>query len=202
MFGILFLPMKNIGATQKAILEFIKDFSASHASPPTVREIAKELKLAVSTVHEHLARLRERGILRHERGRSRGIWFSGRREALELPIVGQIAAGRPILAVEEIKDWVSVPKDFARGGDFVVQVKGDSMIEAGINEGDYAVIRQQLTASDGEIVAALIADEVTLKKFYKKKDSILLKPANPRYEDIRASDVQILGKLTGLFRKY
>ena len=194
--------MKNIGATQKAILEFIKNYSASHAFPPTVREIAKALRLAVSTVHEHLARLRERGILRHEKGRSRGLWFSGRREAVELPIIGQIAAGQPVLAVEEVKDWVSVPKDFSGGGDFVVQVKGDSMTEAGINDGDYVVIRQQSSASEGDIVAALLEDEVTLKKFYKKVDYILLKPANPRYEDIKQRDVKILGKLVGLFRKY
>ncbi len=194
--------MKNIGSTQKRILEFIKEFSASHAYPPTVRDIAGTLKLAVSTVHEHLAKLRERGLLRHEAGRSRGVWFSGKREAVELPVLGQIAAGRPILAVEDQKDWMPLPKDLAGSGNFVIQVKGDSMIEAGIHDGDHVVIRQQADARDGEIVAAMIDEEVTLKKFYKKKDHILLKAANPKYEDIRADNIKILGKLVSLIRKY
>ena len=194
--------MKNIGSTQKRILEFIKEFSSSEGYPPTVRDIAKAQKLAVSTVHEHLAKLRERGLLRHEAGRSRGVWFSGKREAVELPVIGQIAAGRPILAVEEKQDWVSLPKDFAGNGNFIIQVKGDSMIEEGIHDRDHIVIRQQETALDGEIVAALIGEEVTLKKFYKKNDHILLKPANSQYEDIKVKNVKILGKLVSLFRKY
>ncbi|MBI4971840.1 MAG: transcriptional repressor LexA [Candidatus Omnitrophica bacterium] len=194
--------MKQIGSTQKHILELIKDFSAAEGYPPTVRDIAKVLKLAVSTVHEHLAKLREKGLLRHEAGRSRGVWFSGRREAVELPIVGQIAAGRPILAVEEKRDWVPLPKDLVGGGDFIIQVKGDSMTGEGIHDGDHVVIRQQETAADGDIVAALIDEEVTLKTIYKKKDYVILKAANPKYDDLKYPSIKIIGKLVGLFRKY
>lgn len=194
--------MKPIGSSQKAILEFVRGYTSAHNYPPTVREIAGSLDLAVSTVHEHLSHLRSKGLLRHEPGRSRSLCFSGKPEVVELPFIGEIAAGRPVLAVEELKDWIPLPKDFIRGGDFVIRVKGNSMMGEGIHDGDHVVIHKQPAAQDGEIVAALIEEEVTLKKFYKKKDHILLKAANPHYEDLKFKQVKILGKVVGLLRRY
>ena len=203
MFGMLSALMKPIGTTRKKILEFVRTFMAAHVYPPTVRDIAGSLRLAASTVHEHLSHLRDAGHLVHDPRLSRSLRLPGH-EVMGLPLIGRIAAGGPILAVEEWKETIPLPRDLAQGGDFIIQVAGDSMTGAGIHDRDHVVIRKQESAADGDIVAALLGagEEVTLKKFYKRKGRIILEAANPKYADIQSTDVKILGKVVGLFRKY
>ena len=193
--------MKSIGTTRKKILEFVRTFMAAHVYPPTVRDIAGSLRLAVSTVHEHLSHLRDAGHLVHDPRLSRSLRLPGH-EVMGLPLIGRIAAGGPILAVEEWKETIPLPRDLAKDGDFIIQVAGDSMTGAGIHDGDHVVIRKQEAAQDGEVVAALIGEEVTLKKFYKRKGRVILQAANPKYADIQSTDIKILGKVVGLFRRY
>ncbi len=205
MFGILRTVMTkaNTGITQQRIIEYVQGFISEQGYSPSVRDIAKALGLAASTVHEHLSHLRTRGVFTHEPRQSRSIRFTSEKpEVIEIPLLGQIAAGRPMLAVEDIKESIPLPKEFAQAGNYIIKVQGDSMIEKGIHDGDYVVMHEQKTAQDGDIVAALIEDEVTLKQFYKKKNHIILRPANLKYEDIKVKDVQVLGKLVSLFRKY
>jgi repressor LexA len=198
---------------QQEIFDFIKRYSADHGYPPTVRDIGKAVGLASSsTVHAHLANLEKLGLLRRDPTKPRAIELLDR--AVEqvsrlnplrdvgLPVVGQVAAGSPVLAEENIEEYVAVPP--AAGGDtgeYVLRVRGDSMIDAGILEGDYVVVRPQSTARDGEIVVALVGDEsATVKRFFHEGDHIRLQPENARLDPIRSSDVQVLGKVVGLFR--
>lgn len=198
---------------QQEIFDFIKRYSAEHGYPPTVRDIGKAVGLASSsTVHAHLANLEKLGLLRRDPTKPRAIELLDR--AVEqvaklnplrdvgLPVVGQVAAGAPVLAEENIEEYVAVPA--AAGGEtgeYVLRVRGDSMIDAGILEGDYVVVRPQSTARDGEIVVALVGDEsATVKRFFHEGDHIRLQPENARLDPIRSSDVQVLGKVVGLFR--
>lgn len=198
---------------QQEIFDFIKRYSADHGYPPTVRDIGKAVGLASSsTVHAHLANLEKLGLLRRDPSKPRAIELLDR--AVEqvaklnplrdvgLPVVGQVAAGAPVLAEENIEEYVAVPP--AAGGEtgeYVLRVRGDSMVDAGILEGDYVVVRPQSTARDGEIVVALVGDEsATVKRFFHEGDHIRLQPENARLEPIRSSDVQVLGKVVGLFR--
>ncbi len=203
---------------QQEIFDFIKSYSGKHGYPPTVRDIGKAVGLASSsTVHAHLANLEKAGLLRRDPSKPRAIELldraiGGVRDTVTstvqsvvggggLPVVGQVAAGAPVLAEENIEDYVAVPSE--AGGDagqFILRVKGDSMIEAGILEGDYVVVREQETANDGEIVVALVGEEATVKTFYREPDHIRLQPENPRLEPIRSRDVAILGRVVGLFR--
>jgi len=202
MFGILLTVMAKTGITQKHILDYVQEHRAEEGYAPSVRDIAQHLNLAPSTVHEHLAHLKKKGFLIHEAGKSRSLRFPEQAEVVQIPLIGEIAAGQPILAVEDVKERMPLPKEFAQPGNYIIRVKGDSMIEKGIHDGDYAVMHEQQGAQDGDIVAALIDEEVTLKQFYKRKNHIVLRPANSKYEDIKVKDVRILGKLISLFRKY
>ena len=203
---------------QQEIFDFIKKYSARYGYPPTVRDIGKAVGLASSsTVHAHLANLEKAGLLRRDPSKPRAIELLDR--AIEgvrdtagsavrsvvggggLPVVGQVAAGAPVLAEENIEDTIAVPAEAGgESGQFVLRVKGDSMIEAGILEGDYVVVREQETADDGEIVVALVGEEATVKTFYRESDHVRLQPENPTLEPIRTRDVQILGRVVGLFR--
>src|SRR4051794_33619970 len=209
---------KDLTKRQQEIFEFIKKYSAKHGYPPTVRDIGKAVGLASSsTVHAHLANLEKAGLLRRDPSKPRAIELldralGGVRDAVAegvqsvvgrggLPVVGAVAAGAPVLAEENIEDYVSVPSE--AGGDsgqFVLRVKGDSMIEAGILEGDFVVVREQDTATDGEIVVALVGEEATVKPFFREDDHIRLQPENPTMEPIRSRDVRVLGRVVGLFR--
>ena len=202
---------------QQEIWQFLAEYVDDHGYPPTVREIGDAVGLASpSTVHAHLANLERAGLLRRDPTKPRAIELVGRkkeeqvaaggRRALVLPLVGQIAAGSPLLAEENVEDEIAVPETLGRNADFLLRVKGESMVEAGILDGDTLVVRRQDDARNGEIVVALVgddefADEATVKTFYRESDGrIRLQPENSVLEPIFADHVQILGKVTGVFR--
>jgi len=202
---------KDLTKRQQEIFDFIKKYSAGHGYPPTVRDIGKAVGLASSsTVHAHLANLEKVGLLRRDPTKPRAIELLDRAvDAAKsvvagggLPLVGHVAAGQPILAEENIEDYVQVP-EMAGGeeGEFVLRVRGDSMKDAGIIEGDFVVVRKQETAADGEIVVALVGEEATVKRFFKEADHIRLQPENATMEPIRTRDVSIVGRVVGVFRK-
>jgi len=195
---------------QQEIFDFIKRYSSSHGYPPTVRDIGKAIGLtSSSTVHAHLSNLEKLGMLRRDPTRPRAIEVlvdkakqvvgdGGR----GLPLVGSVAAGQPVLAEENIEDYVEIPP-IAGGdaGEFLLRVRGDSMKDAGILEGDHVVVRHQETAVDGEIVVAQIADEATVKRFFRENDHVRLQPENPDYEPIISREVAVLGKVVGVMRR-
>ncbi len=200
---------------QRAILDFIKRHSAKHGYPPTVRDIGTAVGLtSSSTVHAHLANLERMGLLRRDPSKPRAIEVlaetarrarSGLASAADggIPVVGRVAAGRPLLADENIEEYVEIPP-LAGGdeGEFVLTVTGDSMIGAGIQDGDHVVVRSQDTARDGEIVVALVEEsEATVKRFFKEKDHVRLQPENPDLEPIESNDVTVLGKVVGVLRR-
>jgi repressor LexA len=196
---------------QQEIFDFIKRYSATNGYPPTVRDIGKAVGLASSsTVHAHLANLERIGLLRRDPTKPRAIELLDRAAAgmrgfvkPGLPLVGQVAAGQPIVAEENIEEYIQTP-DFAGGedGEFLLRVRGDSMINAGILEDDLVVVRPQETASDGEIVVALVGDEATVKRFFQEKDHVRLQPENPAMEPIRSKEVRVLGRVVGLMRSF
>jgi len=198
----------NLTKRQREIAEFIKHHGAKYGYPPTVREIGKAVGLASSsTVHAHLANLEKYGILRRNPSKPRAmeLLIDRAKRAITpggLPLVGQVAAGQPILAEENIEEYVQVPA-IAGGqeGEYVLRVSGDSMQEAGILEKDYVVVRPQETAKNGDIVVALIGEEATVKRYFKEKDHVRLQPENKRLQPIRSRDVRVLGKVVGVFRK-
>ena len=202
---------------QQEIWEFLVEYVDSHGYPPTVREIGERVGLASpSTVHAHLANLERAGLIKRDPTKPRALELTGRaagRGSAEplahvhaLPLVGQIAAGGPLLAEQNIDAYVSVPEPLSKGGEeFLLRVRGDSMQDAGILEGDFVVVRRQQDARDGDIVVALVgddesADEATVKRFFRDKGRIRLQPENEAYEPIYASHVDVLGKVVGVFR--
>ena len=193
---------------QREIFDFIGKYAAKYGYPPTVREIGKAVGLhSSSTVHAHLANLEKIGLLRRDPSKPRAMELLANRAKRAvrrpgLPLVGEVAAGQPVLAEERIEDYLEVP-DVIGGetGDYVLRVKGDSMKDAGILDGDYAVVRPADVAGNGEIVVALIDDEATVKRFYKERKRIRLEPANEAYEPIRGDGVLLLGKVVGVFRR-
>jgi repressor LexA len=196
---------------QQEIWDFLVDYVDQHGYPPTVREIGEAVGLASpSTVHAHLANLERAGLLKRDPTKPRAVELVGRERreapagALEkLPLVGQIAAGGPLLAEQNIEDQLAVPETLR--GDFLLRVKGDSMINAGILDGDIVVVQRAQEARNGEIVVALAgddesADEATVKRFFKESGRVRLQPENDSLEPIYAQHVQILGRVTGVFR--
>jgi repressor LexA len=200
----------NLTKRQQEIFEYIKRYSARHGYPPSVRDIGKAIGLtSSSTVHAHLANLEKLGLLRRDPSKPRAIELlvdrakRAARPALgQLPVVGQVAAGQPVLAEENIEDYVSIP-EIAGGeeGEYVLRVSGDSMKDAGIFEGDYVVVRPQQTAQDGEIVVALVGEEATVKRFYREADHVRLQPENEAMEPIRTREVTVLGRVVGVCRR-
>ena len=205
---------------QQEIFDFIKRYSAQNGYPPTVRDIGKAVGLASSsTVHAHLANLEKLGVLRRDPSKPRAIELFDRvgkdvgtvvESAVQsvkgivrqgIPLVGQVAAGSPVLAEENVEDYIQVPA-IAGGdeGEYVLRVRGDSMKDAGILPGDYVVVRKQETAEDGEIIVALVGEEATVKRFFREADHIRLQPENAAMEPIRSKEVQILGRVVGVFR--
>jgi len=197
---------------QKEIFDFIGKYAAKTGYPPTVREIGKAVGLhSSSTVHAHLANLEKIGLLKRDPSKPRAIEMligtaNKAKDAIRppsgLPLVGQVAAGAPILAEENIEEYLEVP-DVIGGedGDYILQVRGESMIKAGIIEGDYVIVRPAEDAVDGEIVVALLGEEATVKRFFKEKDHIRLQPENDELEPILTTEAQVLGKVVGVFRK-
>jgi repressor LexA len=195
---------------QQEIWSFLVDYVDRHGYPPTVREIGEAVGLASpSTVHAHLANLERAGLLRRDPTKPRALELTGRESESvvtmpKLPLLGQIAAGGPLLAEQNVEDELAVPESLR--GDFLLRVKGDSMIDAGILEGDIVVVRTAQDARNGEIVVALAgddesADEATVKTFYKEKGRVRLQPENSALEPIYANHVQVLGKVVGVFRE-
>jgi repressor LexA len=202
---------------QREIWEFLVRYVEAHGYPPTVREIGQEVGLASpSTVHAHLANLERAGMLRRDPTKPRALELlaAHRREAVpqpetdvhRLPLVGQIAAGGPLLAEQNIEEYLAVPEPLARGGEeFLLRVRGESMIQAGILDGDFVVVRRQADARNGEIVAALVgedesADEATVKRFFREDGRIRLQPETDALEPMYPPYVQVLGKVAGVFR--
>jgi repressor LexA len=197
----------NLTKRQQEIFDFIKRYSARHGYPPTVRDIGKAIGLtSSSTVHAHLANLEKLGLLRRDptKPRAMEILEKAKRAVLPsgLPLVGRVAAGSPLLAEENIEEHLDVPS-VAGGdeGDYVLRVAGDSMKNAGILEGDYVVVHQQDTARNGEIIVALMGEEATVKRFFKETDHVRLQPENEALEPILTRDVQVLGRVVGVFRR-
>jgi repressor LexA len=205
---------------QQEIWDFVVEYVDRHGYPPTVREIGEKVGLASpSTVHAHLANLERAGYLRRDPTKPRALELTGRRRAVaepvephperqrhSLPLVGQIAAGGPLLAEENVEDYIGVPEPLSKGGEeFLLRVKGESMINAGILDGDIVVVRRQQDARNGEIVVALVGDdeaanEATVKRFFREDERVRLQPENDALEPIYAPYVEILGKVTGVFR--
>jgi repressor LexA len=212
----------QLTARQQEIWQFLVDYVDRHGYPPTVREIGEAVGLASpSTVHAHLANLERAGLLRRDPTKPRALDLIGHRresrghdenrdapatiDLQKLPLLGQIAAGSPLLAEENIEDELAVPGPLGRRADFLLRVKGESMINAGILDGDILVVQRAQDARDGEIVVALVgddefADEATVKTFYREGNRVRLQPENDSLEPIYADFVQILGTVTGVFR--
>ena len=215
--------MKNkkddLNKREKAILKFIEKKINQDGYPPSVREIGKAVGLSsTATVHGYLAKLRDKGFIKKEDKKGRTLKllkggngnniessqkdFYSQKELIDVPLVGKITAGMPILAVENVSDTFPIPIDFVGNSEcFMLTVRGESMIEAGILDGDYILVRKQQDALNGEIVVALIEDEATVKTFYKEKDHIRLQPENSTMDPIIVPNCNILGKVVGVFRK-
>ena len=199
----------DLNNRQIAILEFIKKEIRTKGYPPSVREIGQAVGLSSSsTVHGHLAILERQGYIRRDPTKPRAIEITDsqntiiKKEMINVPIVGKVTAGEPILAVENIEDTFPLPLDFVRNENvFILSVRGDSMIEVGIFNGDFVIVRKQSYAYNGDIIVALLEDEATVKTFYKEKDYIRLQPENSSLTPIITKDVVILGKVIGLFRQ-
>jgi repressor LexA len=200
---------------QREIYDYLSEYVHERGYPPTVREIGEAVGLASpSTVHAHLANLERAGLLKRDPTKPRALELVGRdrggredAKVLSLPLVGEIAAGGPLLAEQNVEDYLEVPELLAAGGaDFLLRAKGESMIQAGILDGDYVVVRKQQDARNGDIVVALAgedesADEATVKRFFREDGRVRLQPENDALEPIYASHVQILGKVIGVFRQ-
>ena len=198
----------NLTKRQQEIFEYVKHYRGEHGYPPTVRDIGKAIGLtSSSTVHAHLANLEKLGVLRRDPTKPRAIEVlvdKAKTAVLPagLPVVGQVAAGQPVLAEENIEEYVTVPP-IAGGeeGEFVLRVKGDSMKGIGILEGDHVIVRRQDTATDGEIVVALLEGEATVKRFFREADHVRLQPENDAVQPIRSRDVVVLGRVVGVCRR-
>jgi repressor LexA len=208
----------DLSQRQKEILEFVNTHVDAHGYPPTVREIGKAVGLtSPSTVHAHLAKLESAGLIRRDATKPRALEVieGGRsrrgptlvpepvatKGATILPLVGQVAAGSPVVAEDHIEDYLPLPDQFCRDADFVLAVRGDSMINAGILDGDYVVVRRQQDARDGEIVVALVDDEdATVKRFFREGGRVRLQPENDALEPMFPEQVQILGTVRAVFR--
>jgi repressor LexA len=206
-----YTPKRDLTDRQRQILDFIKAEVRQKGFPPTVRDIGEAVGLSSSsTVHSHLAALEAKGLIRRDPSKPRALEVIGHEdEAREvdynvrrLPLVGQVAAGAPILAAENIEQTMTLPVELVRDDStFILKVKGESMIEAGILDGDFVVVRQQATANNGEIVVAMIDDEATVKTFYREADRVRLQPENSSMDPIYATDLSILGKVVAVFRR-
>lgn len=211
MIGEVYTMFEDLTQKQIEILLYIKSEVQRQGYPPAVREICKGVSLkSTSTVHGHLEKLEEKGYIRKDPTKPRAIeildkddgYLLASKKTLDVPIVGRVTAGTPILAVENIEDTYPVPLELVEGHDvFMLKIQGESMINAGILDGDLVLVSEQTTAINGDIVVALIDDEATVKRFFKEKDRIRLQPENQFMEPIYPESMVILGKVIGLYRK-
>lgn len=200
--------MKGLTRRQMEMLDFLRRYIADHKYPPTIREISAHFSIAVKAAHDHIHALEKKGVIRCLNNRSRAIEIlidpETENRGIEVPLLGRVAAGRPLFSESNWEGTILVSRELATPGQhFAVHVRGDSMIEAGIMDGDIALIRHQPTAENGDIVVAMLDDEsFTLKKFYREEQRVRLEPCNKDYSIIWAKNVTILGKLRGLIRQY
>jgi len=199
----------NVNQRETEIIRYIKHSIQSRGYPPSVREIGEAVGLkSSSTVHNYLCRLEEKGLLRRDPTKPRAMEVldddkESFREMVMVPVLGRVAAGIPLLAVENKEDMFPMPVDFVgRGEFFMLRVKGNSMVEAGILEGDLVLVRQQPSVDNGDIAVALLDDEATIKRFFREDGHIRLQPENYQLSPIIVNDVTVLGKVTGLVRKF
>ena len=204
--------MTKVSKRQEAILEFIKEQVRLKGYPPSVREIGEAVGLASSsTVHGHLSRLEGKGLIRRDPTKPRAIEIITpeednsipRQDVIHVPLIGKVTAGNPITAIENIEEFFPLPNTYGTGEDnlFMLEIMGESMIEAGILDGDYVIVKKQSNANNGDIVVAMTEDdEATVKRFFKEKTSIRLQPENSSMEPIVVNNVSILGKVVGLYR--
>jgi repressor LexA len=207
---VLAVP-EGLTGRQAKILDYLIDTLRERGYPPSVREIGAAVGLSSSsTVHAHLAQLEAKGFIKRDPARSRaielvdkGLYARPSKEMLNVPLVGRVTAGTPVLASENIEDYFPIPTEFVGAGEFfMLRVRGDSMIQAGILDGDHVIVRKQDAAENGDIVVALVnGDEATVKRLYREKDHVRLQPENPHMDPIVAVDVRVLGKVVGLVRK-
>jgi len=203
--------MKDLTQKQKQILEFITNFVKEKNYPPSIREIADHFQITPKGAYDHLKAIEKKGFIKTEKNRSRAIELVKTNtdvdfDMIKIPLVGRVAAGAPILAEENIEEYLTFPRSMIPANSerdiFALRVTGDSMIDAKINDGDIAIIKKTSTAENGDIVVALIDDEATLKYFFKEKDHIRLEPANAKYKPIITKNAIIIGKLIGLYRRF
>ncbi|MCC3143914.1 transcriptional repressor LexA [Halanaerobium sp. Z-7514] len=206
--------MEDLSKRQKSILNFIINEIKAKGYPPSVREIGKAVGLkSPASVHSHLKTLEKLKYLRRDPSKPRAIEViynkeknnKSNKEMIDIPVVGKVTAGAPILAEENIEDYFPLPLGYIKVGNndvFMLKVSGDSMINAGIHDGDYVIAEKQNYAENAQIVIALIEDEATVKRFYKEENNIRLQPENPAYEPIISENVKVLGKVIGLYRRF
>ena len=201
------MEMSTLNAQEERVFNYIKEKIQNYGYPPSVREICAALGFkSTSSAHQYIARLAEKGYISKDDLKTRAIRVVGAESTIALPIVGKVAAGEPILAQENVEDYFSIGESFfnqdsLKNDNFILKVQGESMINAGINNGDYIIVSKQNTARNGQIVVAMIDGEATVKTFYKEKDHIRLQPENDTMAPIIVKKVEIVGKVVGLFRK-
>lgn len=201
--------MKGITARQQEVLDFISSYTKDNEYPPTVREIGEHFSISLRAVQDHIAALQKKGFLSQSQKRSRSIRVldgpgSHAPFMAKVPMLGTVAAGKPLLCEENLDGYVNLTEPFVRPGKsyFALRVRGTSMINAGILEGDLAIIEQSSTAVDGQIVVAVLDDAITLKRFYRESERVRLQPENPAFQAIYCQDVRIVGTLANIVRTY
>ena len=201
--------MKGITDRQKEVLTFISSYTDANGYPPTVREISEHFEISIRAVQDHILALQKKGFLSQAQKRARSIKVLSDSDASapfvgRVPLLGTVAAGKPLLCEENLDGYLNLTEPFVRPGKsyFALRVRGQSMINAGILEGDLAVIEQASTAVDGQIIVAVIDDAITLKRYYKEADRVRLQPENPAFQPIYCSDLRIVGILSNIVRTY
>ncbi|MBI4553320.1 MAG: transcriptional repressor LexA [Candidatus Latescibacteria bacterium] len=202
--------MKALTGKQQRVFDFIRQQVNRMGFPPSVREIASTFQISTRAAYDHLRAIEKKGFVRRDPMKPRAIEILGHKgreipnaeEVVVVPLIGRVAAGQPILAEENIEDQLAFPAHLVQAGTvFALKVRGESMIGAGILDGDYVLVREQPTAEPGETVVALLGEEATVKRFYRDRQHVRLEPANPAMEPIIADDVSIVGKVVGVFRR-
>ena len=201
--------MKELTEREQQILQFISDYTEENSFPPTVRETAEHFSVSLKAIQDHFTALTKKGYLLKDEKRSRSLKVLGNvtkkaNRGYKIPVLGSVAAGKPIFCEEDYENTIYLSEPFVRPGNsyFALHVRGSSMINAGINDGDLAIIKQQTTAEDGDIVVAIIDDSVTLKRFFREPTRVRLQAENPEFNPIYCQDVKVLGKLSHIIREY
>jgi repressor LexA len=196
--------MKKIDEKLQKVYDFVESFLDNYGYPPSVREIQTKLNIkSTATVYDYLERLKDKGLITKSPTKNRAIGLAKKEHVELIPIVGKVTAGMPILAVENLEGYCPLPPDFSNEDDaFALSVSGESMINAGIFDGDQIIVRKQSSADDGDIIVALIEDSATVKRFFRKNGKYVLHPENDTMSDMIFDDISVLGKVIGLIRKF